>query len=285
MISQIPILLAKVRTRMFGSFYNGTIRKLVVAFGSLFNSIEIERVESGGTKKILVPVSYSAKEKFLARIAVSLQEQQMETTLPRIGFEITGFVYDPARKRNSLSKTISRSNSTGQSYSYAEVPYNIDFGLYIHVRNMEDGLRIIEQILPYFSPEFVVTINFGGVNDKLDVPVYLNGILSQDEYEGELSTRRVITFTLNFTMKAYIFGEIKSHKEIRTVYANLNNFDVFSDDLSGLTADYATIITGITGPLGVTGSLGASSGITAYSATSSYIEYLNPPNGITTAPW
>ena len=263
---------------MFDTFYNGSLRKMVVAFGSLFNEIKIDRVESSGTKQILIPISYAPKEKYLTRIRADANAPG-QVTLPRLAFEITGFVYDGQRKRNTLNRTIKRTGvyGAGVDYSYSEVPYNIDFGLYVYVRNMEDGLRIVEQILPYFAPEFVVTVNFGGINDKIDVPVYLNSVSSQEEYEGDFDSRRVITFTLNFTMKTYVFGNTKNHKEIRKVLANINNLDAHEDwivgNTFGFTADYVQILTGITGPSG------ASSGITNYDALTTYTEYLKGPTG------
>ncbi len=257
---------------MFNNFYNGSIRKMVVAFGSLFNQIKIDKVESSGTKQILVPISYSAKEKYLTRLTADL-DSPVQVTLPRMGFEITGFVYDGARKRNTLSRTKSRVIGTGVDFAYAEVPYNIDFALYISVRNMEDGLRIVEQILPYFAPEFVVTINFGGLNQKIDIPIYLTNVSSEEQYEGEMDSRRVITFTLNFTMKSYMFGDVKHYGEIRKVLSNVNNLDAYEDwvpgNTLGFTSDYVLIRTGITGPSG------ASSGITNYSATTTYKEFMS----------
>ena len=256
---------------MFNNFYNGSIRKMVVAFGSLFNQIKIDKIESTGIKQILVPISYSAKEKYLTRLTADL-DSPVQVTLPRMGFEITGFVYDGARKRNSLSRTRSRVPASGVDFAYAEVPYNIDFALYISVRNMEDGLRIVEQILPYFAPEFVVTINFGGLNDKIDVPVYLNNVASEDQYEGEMDSRRIITFTLNFTMKTYVFGDVKHYGQIKKVLASVNNLDAYEDwvpgNTFGYTADYVLITTGITG------ACGANSPITNYSSTTTYKEFL-----------
>lgn len=253
---------------MFTTFYNGSIRKMVVAFGSLFNKIDIDRTESTGTKHIRVPISYSSKEKYLTRINADL-DSPMQITLPRLAFEITGFVYDSSRKRNSLSRTISKiPNPDGVDFSYAEVPYNIDFGLYVYARNMEDGLRIVEQILPYFAPEFVVTVNFGGINNKMDVPVYLNSVSSSEEYEGDFDSRRIITFTLNFTMKTYVFGNIRKYKEIREVVSKINDLYAFGDWDPGITANYVLISTNITGPSG------ASSGIGNYSSQESYTEYM-----------
>lgn len=250
---------------MFTNFYNGSIRRMVVAFGSLFNQIYINKAESDGTKTLLVPIAYAPKEKYKVRLAGDpYLNNPNQITLPRMAFEITGYVYDSSRKRNSTIRNVVRPTGTasGVDYTFAEVPYNIDFGLYVYVRNMEDGLRIIEQILPFFAPEFVVTINFDDINRKVDVPIYLNSVSSEEDYEGDFNTRRSIIFTLNFTMKTYLFGAKKNYKEIRVVQANMWNGSVFDDDftaaggityLPGNTTDtpnYATDIVGISGPSG-----------------------------------
>lgn len=256
---------------MFTQFYNGSIRRMVVAFGSLFNELYIEKVESGGTKRLLVPISYAPKEKYQVRLAGDPNMgNPNQIVLPRIAFEITGYVYDALRKRNSVSKVLYRPpvGSTGDTnvqYSYAEVPYNIDFGLYVYVRNMEDGLQIVEQILPHFSPEFVVTVNFDDLHKKFDIPITLTGFSSQEDYEGDFQTRRNIVFTLNFTMKTYLFGPKKVYKEIRIAESHLWNKDIWDGTgvggftyTAGNTTDYSTYgktITGVSGP---------SAGITTY---------------------
>lgn len=249
---------------MFTRFYNGSIRRMVVAFGSLFNQIYIDRAESDGTKTLLVPISYAAKEKYKVRLAGDpYLNNPNQITLPRIAFEITGYGYDANRKRNSVTRHMilpTTANPSGVDYTHAEVPYNIDFGLYVYVRNMDDGLRIIEQILPFFTPEFVVTVNFDDINKKIDVPVYLNSVSTEEDYEGDFESRRSIVFTLNFTMKTYLFGPSKNYKEIRVVQAGLWNQDVFGDSFvggitynAGNTTDkpsYVLVIDGITGPSG-----------------------------------
>jgi hypothetical protein len=269
---------------MFTNFYNGSIRRMVVAFGSLFNQIYIDKAESSGTKTMLVPISYAPKEKYKVRLAGDPSfTNPNQIVLPRMAFEITGYVYDSARKRNSLNRHVVRpttDNPSGVDYTFAEVPYNIDFALYVYVRNMEDGLRIVEQILPFFSPEFVVTVNFDDINRKMDVPIYLNSVSSEEDYEGDFETRRSIIFTLNFTMKSYLFGAKKNYKEIRVVQAGLWNSDIFGDTfvggvtyLPGSTTDtpnYANIITGISGPSG------ASSNANDYD---SYAKVYQPQSG------
>ena len=249
---------------MFTNFYNGSIRRMVAAFGSLFNQIYIDKEESGGTKTLLVPIAYAGKEKYKVRLAgdPNLQNPN-QITLPRISFEITGYMYDGNRKRNSVTRHFVRpttSNPSGVDFTYAEVPYNIDFGLYVYVRNMEDGLRIIEQILPFFAPEFVVSINFDTINKKIDVPIYLNSVSTEEDYEGDFETRRSIVFTLNFTMKTHLFGAEKNYKEIRVVQAGIWNSEMFSDTFVGGisyapgnttdTPNYAKALVGICGPSG-----------------------------------
>lgn len=249
---------------MFTKFYNGSIRRMVVAFGSLFNQIYIDRPESSGTKSMLVPISYAPKEKYKVRLAQDpTLDNIQQITLPRMAFEITGYAYDSVRKRNSTSKTLFPGAGSGTQYSFAEVPYNIDFGLYVYVRNMDDGLRIVEQILPQFSPEFVVSVNFDEYNRSVDVPIFLNSVSSEEDYEGDFyGNRRSIIFNLNFTMKTYIFGARRSYKEILEVQSFLNDANVFEDDLSGITVypEGRSISTFV----GVSGPSGASSGPNNY---------------------
>ena len=151
---------------MFGHFYNNSVRKLVVGFGTLFNEIDVKRYNADDTvKEILrVPLGYGPKEKFLVRLRqpASIDDGvDVRMTAPRLGFELTGFAYDPTRKRNTLSKRITTGAADGVSSvrkNFAEVPYTFDFSLSVFVRHMDDGLQIIEQILPYFTPEFTVTL-------------------------------------------------------------------------------------------------------------------------------
>ena len=242
---------------MFRHFYNESIRKLVVAFGSLFNDIEIEHINSGGTKEyIRIPLSYGPKEKFLRRIeeqsSISNSTRVM-ITLPRLGFDITEVSYDGARKRNTMNKRVTNlPGATGglMSYNYAEVPYNFNFSLYGFTRDMNDALQIVEQILPYFTPEFVVTINFNDINKKVDVPIILNNISIDEEFEGDFETRRNITTQLDFTVKSYVFGPIRKSNVILNTETTF--FDFTSDDekylRSGPTGALSRVDVGISGP-------------------------------------
>jgi 5-hydroxyisourate hydrolase-like protein (transthyretin family) len=215
---------------MFTQFYNEAIRKLVIGFGSLFNDIRIIRKNPDDTTKetIRVPLSYGPKEKFIRRIAESSSisnTSKVQITLPRIGFDITGYAYDPSRKTNKLRKRkVTSTDGTNYSYSYNEVPYIINFGLYVFTRNQDDNLQIIEQVLPYFTPEFVVSFNMNDVNKKVDVPIVLNSVSTIEEYEGEFDTRRNITSSFEFSAKTYVYGPIKTGKIILT-----SEIDIFGE--------------------------------------------------------
>jgi hypothetical protein len=209
---------------MFKHFYHASIRKLVVGFGSLFNEIYISRTEADGTelKKIKVPISYGPKEKFYRKI-VELDENgsrnSVEMILPRIGFEITSMSYDTSRKMNSLNKSYVVRNEKDQSlsYSYSEVPYTFEFTVHVMSRSIDDGYQIVEQILPYFTPDFTITMNFTEIDKKVDIPIVLTSVRTDEEYEGDMQTRRLITHTLNFNAKSYIFGPINKSGLIREI--------------------------------------------------------------------
>ena len=239
---------------MFRSYYNESIRKLVVAFGSLFNNIQIKNTNSSGTEEIIrVPLSYGPKEKFLRRIeeASSITNStKVQITLPRLGFNITNIQYDPQRKRNSLSRTYhypTGATAGFPSYSYAEVPYSFDFSLYGFTRTMTDALQITEQILPYFTPEFVVSINFDNVNDAVDIPSVLNNVIMEEDYEGDFDNRRSITTQYDFSVKSYVYGETKKANTI--LYTESTFFEMVEDNYlrSGPTGAMSRVDVGVSG--------------------------------------
>ena len=241
---------------MFTPFYNESLRKLVIAFGSLFNDLKVTR--SDGTV-IRVPLSYGAKEKFIRRIeeASSITDNtDVGITLPRLGFEITSFSYDPQRKGNKLRKRFKRDSETGLSHQFAEVPYNVTFGLYSFSRSMDDNLQIMEQILPYFTPEFNVTINMNTLNQKVDVPIVLGGVQTTEDYEGDFSNRRTILTTFDLTAKSYIYNRIKTGKVILEstidIFGSDEKFFADTDEQQDLRITTTGSFEGITGADGYT---------------------------------
>jgi hypothetical protein len=207
-------------------FYHETMRKVVVAFGSIFNNIHLVRKNNDGTKiqTMKVPLAYGPREKFLARLREDADlTKQVAVTLPRIGFEIQGLSYDPARKLNRVQqfKKVKTGTTKQLETQYMPVPYNVDFELYIMAKQSDDALQIVEQILPYFQPDYTVTINDNNdMGIKRDVPLILNSVNYEDNYEGEFQARRAIIYRMQFTAKFYLYGPVNSTKVIKTVQAD-----------------------------------------------------------------
>ena len=213
-------------------FYNRTIRKVVVAFGTLFNDITLQRYTlDGATKKEVfrVPLSYGSKEKYLTRITSDPNlNKSVATVVPRISFELTGMSYDTSRKQASTLQNFSANTSTGIKTQFAPIPYNFDFSMSIYVRNTEDGTQILEQILPFFTPDFNVTVDFvPSMDQKYDMPVLLTSVANEVDYEGDMLSTRLIIWNLEFTAKSYIWPPVKSGKIIRQA-----NTSIFIDTQS-----------------------------------------------------
>jgi len=207
-------------------FYNRTIRKVVVAFGTMFNDIHVVRYNKAGTtayEKFKVPLNYGAKEKYITRITTDpTLTKSIATSVPRISFDMTGMSYDTARKLPSTLRNFAANNATTVKTQFVPVPYDFTFSLSIYVRNTEDGTQILEQILPFFTPDFNVTINFiPSMGKKYDMPVILNSVSNQTEYEGDLMSTRLITWDLEFTAKAYIWPPVISAEVIRQANTSL----------------------------------------------------------------
>jgi len=207
-------------------FYHETIRKVVVAFGSIFNDIHLVRKDNEGniSQSMKVPLAYGPKQKFLARLREDADlTKQVAVTLPRIGFEINGMSYDPGRKLNRVQqfKKVKGAKSNQLDTQYMPVPYNVEFTLYIMAKQSDDALQIVEQILPYFQPDYTVTLNDNtDMGIKRDVPIVLNSVTYEDTYEGDFTSRTTIIYTLAFTAKFYLYGPVTSSKVIKTVQAD-----------------------------------------------------------------
>ena len=217
-------------------FYNESLRKTIIAFGSLFNDIYITRKNSAGTdvQSLKVPLAYGPKQKFMVRLDADPNlDQKVALTLPRIGFEIAGFDYDPSRKLNRIIKRKKVANTEDKklkqmSTQHSPVPYNLNFEMFVMTKNSDDGIQIVEQILPFFQPEYTVTIKEVPEMDVVrDVPIVLNSIGYEDTYTGSFTERRAIIYTFSFVAKAYVYGPVTTAKPITkadaTVYADLQD--------------------------------------------------------------
>lgn len=195
-------------------FYNAIIKKTIIGFGTLFSKIQLPRADQTGViqQYVNVPIAYGPKEKWNVAVDQNAdQTNHVYTTVPRMGFEITGYNYDPARMVNRNNTIKCFSDSGAVKTMFAPVPYNLDIVLYAQTKGTEDGLAIVEQILPLFAPEYSLNlIAIPDMNVKQDVPIILNSVSVQDDYEGDFQTRRLVTHTFNFTAKINLYGPVKT---------------------------------------------------------------------------
>lgn len=212
---------------MFGNeFYNETTRRYVATFGTLFNDLIISRKDNDGNtvQRMKVPIAYGPKQKFLARLEQDPSLSAPAMTLPRMSFELLTMSYAPERKLTRLLHDNTPKQLTGNTYKtqFAAVPYNLDFELNIMTKYNEDGIKILEQIIPFFTPDFTPKIKLMDEFDiALDVPIVLNAISNEDVYEDDFQTRRVLIWTLSFTVKGYYFGPSTEKKIIKFAQKNL----------------------------------------------------------------
>ena len=206
---------------MFEYFYNEVFRSVIIGFGSLFNGIEIKKSNS----IIKVPLAYGPTQKFLARLEQQANlDKPVQITMPRMSFEMTSISYDSTRKSGITQTFRAVDGNDKMKKVFMPVPYNIGFEVSIFAKLNDDALQIVEQILPYFQPSFNVTVDLiESIGEKRDIPVVLNSVNFQDDYEGDFSTRRALIYTLRFTAKTYLFGPVAENPEglIRKVQVDM----------------------------------------------------------------
>ena len=234
---------------MFGRTWNhDSLRKYIIVFGTVFNDIYINRLDNNEEVRqtLKIPLTYGPKDKVLARLEQNPQmDNQVGIVLPRISFEMTSLEYDPTRKLNTLNKLTKQSATAGTDdevkYQYQPVPYDMQFEMNILVKNAEDGTRIVEQIVPYFTPDFTVSVNLvPEVDGARDIPIILNSITSQDQYEGSFEQRRALIWTLSFTMKGWLYGPTKKSKLIKLAETT---FRLPEDVTTGNTTNTTSTVT------------------------------------------
>jgi hypothetical protein len=214
---------------MLGTYYyHEIIRRTVIAFGTVFNDIYIRHKDSTGDSisEMKVALAYGPIQKFLARIQQQPElNKPIAITLPRMAFEMTSIQYDATRKAN-ITQTFKASDGTNLKKVYLPVPYNIGFQLNVMTKLQDDALQVVEQILPYFQPSFNLTVDLiDSIGEKRDIPIVLDNVSFTDDYEGDFSTRRILIYTFNFTVKTYLFGPIADSTDgiIRKVQVDYYN--------------------------------------------------------------
>jgi len=217
---------------MFTDYYNESVRKLVVAFGNLFNEVYIRKTdENDDITRIRVPLTYSPKEKFYRRIrepGTITDNTRIQIDLPRMSFSIKTVAYDVGRKLNKMNSRVVLDETDSRVSIKKVVPYNFAFELTSFTRSIDENLQIMEQILPNFSPEYVIKINFNKVYEGVDVPFILDSTNLYEDSEGSFEERRLLMYTYNFTVKSFIFGPIESATVIENTNFDYNNISFFS---------------------------------------------------------
>ncbi len=211
-------------------YYHRTTIAGLLAFGRLFNNLHIIRKDPTDStdqwaQTLKIPIDLSNKEKWLRRIDEEPElEKQKGIVFPRMAYEPTGFAYDPTRKTTRMERIRSQPSEDERFHEFSPVPWNMDVSLYIGTRNFEDNLQIVEQILPYFTPEFTLAVEvIPEMEIVKNIPIILNGWSFQDDFEGDFSSRRQITSTLSFTLKLDLFGPVRSQGVIKELDIFLPN--------------------------------------------------------------
>jgi len=235
---------------MFGhTYYHSIIRKYIIMFGTMFNDIDVQRFNQSGERvqTLRIPIAYGPKEKFLVRLAQDPNlDKDVAISLPRMSFEITSMNYNPTRKLPSTIKNVYNYEDKDKlKYQYTPVPFDINISLSIFVKNADDGVQILEGILPFFTPEWTNSVKLiPELNLNMDVPVVFNDISTEDTYDGDFGTRRALIHTLNFTVKGYLFGPIRTQGVIKRAITRVSVSTANTSEVSstlevtpGLTAN------------------------------------------------
>ena len=226
---------------MANVFYNRVMRKLVVGFGNLFDNITLVRYNADNTEaeRFIVPIAYAAKELYVQRLQGDPNlDKKVQMTLPRLSYEMTGLKYDSARKQNTNIKNFATVTGGGVVGQFNPVPYDYDFNLYLYVRNIEDGTQVIEHILSYFTPDYTIKLNLiPEMGIVKEIPIVLNTATFDTEYEGDRdSDTRTIIWTLNFTVKGFVYGATSDVGIIKTSITNIYN-EILPTDIVQFTID------------------------------------------------
>jgi len=242
-------------------WYHGITRKAIIAFGVMFNNLYVRRKNTSNqvVQTLRVPLAYAARDRMLARIQAlpDADKMQKEVSLPRMSFEILSFEYDGARKINNMNQLSNTISQTQAKRVYGPTPYNLTINLYAYAKNQDDGLQIFEQIAPAFNPDFNVTVNYlPEMGIKHDMPIILNSVTFQDDFEGDMAERRTIIWTYTFTVKLYYYGPTETQSIIRSSIANvfddpnlenlLNKYTVTTNPTDALPSDSFNFVQTVT---------------------------------------
>ena len=208
---------------MYKKFYHATTKKMIVAFATVFDNILID-LENG--REIKVPLRYVQGEKFLDKYAqyTDTQATVKPLTLPAMGFEWTSTNFDTERHTNTMNKLQDRQMAKTRTYSYNRTPVSWQFDLYIVTNRMSDGLKIVEQIIPFFTPHLNLRVRaIEELQEPDNVQLTLTSFSHDINYDGSMDDARTITFQLSFTLHGYLYQDMKRHTSIKKSILNIEN--------------------------------------------------------------
>jgi len=214
---------------MFGYYYNSSLRKLIVGFGTLFSNIYVKHEnENDADTTLRVPVTYASQEKFIQRLlnpSSITDGTRIENQLPRMSFIMNNIVSDPSRRRARFNGSIALTQNQGVCQGTgdqiaSEIPVNVGFNLFVYTRHVDDMMQIMEQIMPFFVPDHIITMKLNDSGQAVNIPIVMVSNNLTDRYEGDLNSRRIHIATFNFIAKSYIFGQVSP---VTTIDSNVNN--------------------------------------------------------------
>lgn len=215
---------------MYRKFYHRTIQRNITAFATLFDGIHIDLANG---KEVRVPIHYSPKAKFIDVVTrrPDLNNLVVDIQLPVMGFELVSLNYAPERNKNRMNRIISKNGTdTEGEYIYNKVPYDMQFELYVATTRLEDGHKIVEQILPFFAPELTIAIKaLDGIADSADIHIILTSVSPSVEYEAGMSEKRIIMWQMSFTVKTHLYSDVKTQQKIINAYVDIST-DSDNDD-------------------------------------------------------
>lgn len=266
---------------MLEYFRHQIIKTVVAGFGTLFNDIWVAKYDANGNEveRYKVPLAYGPKQKFITRLEQDSPEliRNFEMYRPRMGYELTAIVYDSSRKLMTTRKNVASSVETGTMYTrFERVPYNLTFQLHIVTKNTEEALQILEQILPYFGPDFCITFKNFPIDMQADVPVSIGNVAFTENYEGNFEERKSFTISISFVAKTNLYGPVHTNKVITEADVNFVDFkSIVQIGTSTSSSGYDMPIYGVTGATFATVAVGPTAGATAGSIGPTGTYYVN----------
>lgn len=196
-------------------------------FANLFNDLTVVRYDKSGNivQQLPVPIAYGPKSKWVRRVTEDPDHSQtVAYQVPRMAYELTSWerITDGRQKWPLRKRSNTNTANTTMTYQYVGNPYRLTFQLYILARNADEGFQIMEQIIPFFAPDWHVTISpVPEMNYRDDCKIKLINAQLDQEYDGSLEDQRIMTWTISFEMEVLFYGPKERQGIIKRVQVDL----------------------------------------------------------------